>query len=177
MRNNYSNIVLGSQRSIKDNNTDFYQSDKDGQGTSGLEEKLGNKLGINQNKYLEKIINFTSYRESQEENYFFGVNKNLRKLSKVLTMSSETENKLLDELQIKGQYFMEMSKVLLKETLLEQVELDDVSDNPDFMERTEEKDLEFFNENNDYSKVPLDVKENLRSNQNLYKSKESSSQS
>jgi len=79
-------------------------------------------------------------------------------------MSSETEKKLLDELQIKGQYFMEMSKVLLKETLLEQVELDDDSDNPDFMERTETKNLEFFNENNDYSKVPLDVHENLRSN-------------
>jgi len=79
-------------------------------------------------------------------------------------MSSETEKKLLDELEIKGQYFMEMSKVLLKETLLEQVELDDDSDNPDFMERTETKNLEFFNENNDYSKVPLDVHENLRSN-------------
>ena len=174
MQKAYGQTNLGSTTSFKDNSVDMFQSDRDINTAKEVEEKNGNKLGINLNKYLEKIINFTSYRESQEENYFFGVNKNLRKISKVLIMSPETEKRLLDELQIKGQYFVEMSKVLLKEILLEQVEIDDELDNPDFLEQTAEKDLEFFKENNDYSKVPITTKENLRSQLNHFKSLESS---
>lgn len=137
-------------------------------------EKYGNLLKLDLNKYVERVINFTVNRETEEENYFYGVNKNLKAISKILLMTYEAEEKLLEELQMKSRYFLEMSKGLFKETLLEQVDLDE-SDSLDRDLTMEDRDFEFWKETNDYSKIPIVSCENVRALLNQHKLAEASS--
>lgn len=169
MKKVYGNSQLGSTRELT---IETLQDDTPNNLSDA--EKFGNELKLDLNKYLERVINFTVNRETEEENYFYGVNKNLKKISKILLMSSEAEEKLVQELEMKSRYFLEMTKGLFRETLLEQVDLDQ-SDHPDANSVSETRDLEFWKEANDYSKNPIVSSENVRALLNQHKLVEASS--
>ena len=109
-----------------------------------LEEKVGNELGLDLNKLIERIVNFSGYKETQEENHYWNINKNLKKISKVILMNSETEACLNKELKSKSSYFLDMLKNTFKEVLLGDIN-EDLDNDDSYDQKPLSKDLEFFN--------------------------------